>query len=684
MIIPSANLPVERGGDMPESTFRIKASAKAFRILSDGLYSNKILAVIREYFCNAWDAHVAAGNVQTPIEVHLPNNFEPYFSVKDYGVGISHEDVLNIYTTYFESTKTSSNDQIGGLGIGGKAFFCYADSFMVISRFNGVKRTYTAFINEQELPSIALMSEEPTDEPNGLEVSGSVKPSDFYSFETNARTFFARVSPMPIFKGNPNFSPNGVSYTTMDGKGWKLRTGSGSAVAVMGVVGYPLNPDRSQLTPKQCKVLDLPIDIDFGIGDIDVAANRENISFTKNSLANLAARLDLIHDEIVTRISDHFTGCKNMWDAKIMLWRLISGELNKFRGLIDVSGILWNGQKLTLGNLHLGAGSGVLDCTQFVRSGKKIVRRNTKEIEVTANTVFFINDLNTGTITRVRYHINNVAPNANVYVLQVTSEADALVALGKQGDTLGRASDLPKPPRGVYGATEKGKAQALVLNLDGDSRYAADYWDLVDEDFDLADGGIYVPLERYDVFGVSPKKYIQDKLDELGTIGLDLSTIEVIGLKRKLQDKVANNPKWVRLDAYITEQVKTKLSDATVAPKLANHDQVEKFDSQFEWVKALAKELPNVPTVKEIMDKRELMKADAKALKCADTWRSIANNFGISLAPADPAFDLTGDVQKLLAEHPILGIASYAHSGWSTNDVFAKFKDQIAAALGVK
>lgn len=40
--------------------FRIRNSAKAFNILSSGLYANKIRAIIRELSCNAVDSHVAA------------------------------------------------------------------------------------------------------------------------------------------------------------------------------------------------------------------------------------------------------------------------------------------------------------------------------------------------------------------------------------------------------------------------------------------------------------------------------------------------------------------------------------------------------------------------------------------------------------------------------------------------
>jgi HSP90 family molecular chaperone len=81
--------------------FRIKNSQKAFAILSSGLYSNKIRAIIRELSCNAVDSHVAAGKADIPFEVHLPTIFEPWFAVKDFGIGLTGDQVTSIYTTYF-------------------------------------------------------------------------------------------------------------------------------------------------------------------------------------------------------------------------------------------------------------------------------------------------------------------------------------------------------------------------------------------------------------------------------------------------------------------------------------------------------------------------------------------------------------------------------------------------------
>ena len=179
--------------------FRIRNSAKAFSILSSGLYSNKIRAIIRELSCNAVDSHIAAGNASTPYDIHLPNTLEPWFSIRDYGLGLTHDQVINLYTTYFESTKTDSNEFIGALGLGSKSPFSYIDNFTVTAIKDGRKGIYTAFINEHGIPSIALMMEEETTDPNGVEVRFAVDQRyDFDKFRSEARFVYEYFSLRPV------------------------------------------------------------------------------------------------------------------------------------------------------------------------------------------------------------------------------------------------------------------------------------------------------------------------------------------------------------------------------------------------------------------------------------------------------------------------------------------------------
>ena len=139
MIISDNSVDVTLSNVGNTGEFKIKNSRKAFQILSSGLYSNKIKAIIRELSTNALDSHRAAGTVDTPFEVHLPTILEPYFSVRDYGTGLTDQEIESIYTTYFESTKTNSNEYIGALGLGSKSPFSYTDNFTVTSVKNGSK-----------------------------------------------------------------------------------------------------------------------------------------------------------------------------------------------------------------------------------------------------------------------------------------------------------------------------------------------------------------------------------------------------------------------------------------------------------------------------------------------------------------------------------------------------------------
>ena len=170
MLLDNAHLQTQTNCNVEGKSFSIKASPVAFDILSSKLYSNPTLAIVRELLTNAYDSHKAAGKEDTPIKVNLPSYMEPNFIIRDYGIGLSKEDVLELYTTFFDSTKSNSNDFTGCFGLGSKTPFSYTSSFSVISYWNGTKYFFIA-TKKDGLPHIYAVREEPTDEPNGLEVS---------------------------------------------------------------------------------------------------------------------------------------------------------------------------------------------------------------------------------------------------------------------------------------------------------------------------------------------------------------------------------------------------------------------------------------------------------------------------------------------------------------------------------
>ena len=319
---------VQKIGVQSEAEFGIKVTSKAFKILSDGLYSNKILAVVRELSCNAIDSHVAAGNPE-PIKIHLPTTIEPWFSVEDDGVGLSHEDIMSLYTTYFDSSKDGTNDAIGAFGVGSKSPFAYANSFTVTSRFNGEERIYTAFINDNGTPSIALLSQSKTDKGNGLSVKIGVNKKDFDEFAREVQRACSRFNPIPtILNGNP-IKP--VKYI-MRGKGWRIRDmgernsyhyGYNSPVyAIQGGVAYPVSAHslmNEQTSNNICElsILSCPIDIKFDIGELDVAVSREELSYDDRTIENIVNKLKLVQKDISRVVSQTIEKCPTYYNACI-------------------------------------------------------------------------------------------------------------------------------------------------------------------------------------------------------------------------------------------------------------------------------------------------------------------------------------------------------------------------------
>ena len=107
-------------GLMTKASFGISQdhAAHIMGILRSTLYSRKVLAVLREYGCNAWDEHQQSGQPNRPIHVTLPTMMRPTLKIRDFGRGLSQHDVLYLYTQYGESTKRDTNDAAGMLGIG--------------------------------------------------------------------------------------------------------------------------------------------------------------------------------------------------------------------------------------------------------------------------------------------------------------------------------------------------------------------------------------------------------------------------------------------------------------------------------------------------------------------------------------------------------------------------------------
>lgn len=303
------------GGLGEASDFKIRTSPHAFKMLSSGLYSDKVSAVLREIGCNGQDAHIAAGCPHRPIEVKLPNQIDPQFYIRDHGPGMSDEEIRELYTTYFASTKQQSNDFTGAFGLGSKSPFSYTDSFTIMSCHGGKKRVYTAHINQKGVPVVAPMGEVPVEQDwkTGVQIGFPVKPTDFRDFEHKAGQIFRHFNPVPVIHGAAEIKPIKIdadfgNYAFLDKDDPICNDG---VSVLMGNVRYPLDMSKLNIAQNKwstrSKLTDYIWDLRglllrFKIGELMVAGSRETLEYDEDTQTAIKKRLDSVLTSIATEI----------------------------------------------------------------------------------------------------------------------------------------------------------------------------------------------------------------------------------------------------------------------------------------------------------------------------------------------------------------------------------------------
>lgn len=290
------------GGATASAPFGISAqdTAHIMGILREGLYSDRILAVLREYSANAWDAHQETGQGDRPIEVHLPRDEDDacYVSIRDYGPGLSVEDVFTVFNQYGRSSKRGSNLAVGQLGIGSKSAFCYADAFTIISIHGGHRRVFVAAIDSSNLGRIDLLHEAPTTDSTGVEIRVAVQPADIKEFEHKAINLFQHFRVQPII--NVPLPPRPGSDNKLEhGHLWAAGVNGRCWLAVMGCVPYRVNLAQIDETLIGPHLQHLGGLLFFAIGEVEISANREELKYTAATKLTLANKINALVDEFV-------------------------------------------------------------------------------------------------------------------------------------------------------------------------------------------------------------------------------------------------------------------------------------------------------------------------------------------------------------------------------------------------
>jgi len=350
------------------SEMQIADVAKVFDMLSTGLYSNVPQSIAREIAANARDAHADKGNLDQPWDITFPTSFNPVFRIRDYGVGLTHKQVMGLYTNLGESTKETSNTGVGKFGIGSKAPFAYIDSFSVIAIMDGLKTFYSVVkepvykVMDEEssndelvtfvrcdsaglsedgrqfnaddvvpagmIPAVHVMGQEDTTEDTGVEVTFPIESGDIEKFRTAIQRvmFGHEVKPNVVdATGVPDAHFEGWKElpTISEGRGWKLLGENlegyrGKAYAKMGCVLYPIDVESIDgLDYGQQHLLNHSMIIEFPLGSLDITPSRESLKYGRLSPTSpaIVKRLKGIIEDMVKETLAVYDNCDTYWEA---------------------------------------------------------------------------------------------------------------------------------------------------------------------------------------------------------------------------------------------------------------------------------------------------------------------------------------------------------------------------------
>lgn len=558
--------------------FTIKADAKAFDLLISKLYKDRLAAFIRELSTNAYEAHQMLGIENEQFEITLPTMLTQSFKIRDFGPGLSIEQVGKVYTTIFESTKTGSNDMGGCFGLGSKSPFAYADNFGVISYHGGMKYCYSVFRNEEGFPMMNLLHQEQSNERTGIEVSIPVSRNDFTTVENKAREIYKWfIVPPKCVNGRPfercNPETKGSNF------GHYAPTHISRASARMGNIVYTIDSGLCNLHNLER----YPIVVEFPIGALTPEPSREGLSFDKKTKRAIEESFATIKKEFIDKIQPKIDIAIDYSDAVITARELVRNSP------VMLSELKWKGQVLneSLGYLNHDIG----DAKHIV--GDKLKKVSSNHISINQNACYFVLDKKCAYQQIIKFFaLSNGLGNNRMYICDEvynTHERQKFINFFKiDPSKLVLVSSIPyvAPARQVSTKTNRHVTKMFEWKEHETNAYS---WKDVELDV-KTEKGMYVVYYNNKIL-VGDREVTPSKLKNL--INLIKYKGVVYGVKKDTVDKIAKTGNWTNFLDYakpIAYHVMKSASveDAEIAAKIIQDFQYSRTTSH-NFIAAAAK-----------------------------------------------------------------------------------------------
>ena len=534
MKLESVPQDVAINGNFETTDFEIGDISFIVDMFADKVYSHKERAVIRELSCNAHDSHVEAGNPE-PFDVHLPTSLEPWFSVRDYGTGLSDREVRKNYAGIGISTKRNSNKTIGCFGIGSLSPYSLVDSFTVRSWHNGILRTYSCYRDGERKPVVALLTESATDESNGLEVSLSVE-GKVYDFEREASEVFQ------WWEYTPNINNQNTirrceeqrSQYIFEGEDFGLTAGYGDMFAVMGNIGYRIPDDLDSFS---CDGY-----LKFELGELNFDTARENLSMDDKTKAAIKAKTFEVKAKLAEVASEQIEQMPTAFKKAQLADTLGSGQIGKYI-------------KINLDKFRLPEPSKPVTYWQSRYRGSE--KYTTKDVPVGKGTEYYLHkDRMT---TRIKSYLKDMDSGYTIVILTPSEVSECKI----DTDVLQDLDDLPKVARQSYGGSHSTvKTFTFSRHNTTQSRYwgykPREYWNEVELEINDTDEIVYVEIKRWqpencnDIIS-GENSNIKRTLTTLKDCSVDVPKVH--GLKTAfLKTKAFRSGNFIHFDDYVKRE----------------------------------------------------------------------------------------------------------------------------------
>jgi hypothetical protein len=660
MKIAESTIQVQSAGIQSEAFFTVKEKnvGHIFSILRNKLYSNKPLAIIREYCTNAFDAHVEAGISDKPIQVSFPTAFKNSLTIRDFGFGLSEDDVYNVFASYGESTKRGTNDQVGMMGLGSKSAFCYVNDFTITSYHNGTKSVYLAYIDETNVGKVSKIAEEPTTE-SGLAIDVVVKTIDLQSFREVAGKFLCEFNPKPIVLNDDSvvqaFKANKNDNVILQSEHYEItrKWYANSSFVRMGNVSYPFQLNDLQLNTEDTNKLDcfryLQVKLYAPIGSVVPSASRESLEMDDQSKQYIVGALYRIIDDVRTDVQSQLDECKSLY--QFILKCIDLSDVNSTFGIVPTfQGVKFRGyNSFSIKKSDMPTCSGIKELQDTIRK----TFTNSQILMPTAGQTIYTYHGNVPQNSIRKRIIDTGARLNKSYLLEFKNEADkdALVNDPKFiGAKFVDVSTLPYTR--VKGTSVGAFAKSEVYLYAPNRNLLRDTW--IPENVSLNEiEGVYIELKRFLPVGKYPNgnticsmEGFKTLLDYVSNCGIRVP--KLYGIKYSDVDKLGSG--WVELTAYIQQQM-----DALTAEQIEriNTYMVSTYVSH-EWANAFR--LGMSDTDKDITRLKEIIEGHHRSNSFNNSQgykieHLVSHGFKINLDVYKECNEL---IDKTLSKYPIL------------------------------